>query len=224
MISFLLYFTPFIIGVWSQLKIFYAYKKWSKIKCNKAYTGSEVANLILKDYNINNIKIKMINGELNDHFNPLLNTIYLSENTYFSSSIASIGIAAHEVGHVLQYKNNYIPLKIRSLIIPITNIITNTLPIILFSGFIFNSMGIIRYGIISYFIITIFHLITLPIEFDASIKAKKSLLKLKIIDNELHLNGIIEVLQSASLTYIAALIASGSNLIYLLNIYNKKKE
>ena len=221
-----------ILGAWAQCKVNFNYKKYSGVHSKKGMKGSEVARLILDSAGLYDYNVVMCKGTLTDNFNPITKTVSLSEDVYNSTSVASLGIASHEVGHALQYANNYAPMKVRSVAIKVSNFASSLLwPVIimglLFDFVIFTNSIIgdvfLICGVLFFGLAVIIDLITLPVEFNASDRAKKILATSGICD-ETEMVGVKKVLNSAALTYIASLLISILNLVRFLLLFAMKNK
>lgn len=198
-----------------QLKVNSNYKKFSKIANSRGMTGADAAYNLLRINGITDVKIRKIQGNLTDHYNPQTKEICLSEGVFSSRSIAAVGIACHEAGHACQHAVGYFPLKIRNAVIPATKFgSTLGIPLALF-GIIFNFEPLIYVGIILYSIVALFQLITLPVEFNASKRALQTISANGFLVGEEY-NGAKKVLTAAALTYVAALASSLATLLRLL--------
>ncbi len=198
-----------------QLKVNSNYKKFSKIANSRGMTGADAAYNLLRINGITDVKIRKIQGNLTDHYNPQTKEICLSEGVFGSRSIAAVGIACHEAGHACQHAVGYFPLKIRNAVIPATKFgSTLGIPLALF-GIIFNFEPLIYVGIILYSIVALFQLITLPVEFNASKRALQTISANGFLVGEEY-NGAKKVLTAAALTYVAALASSLATLLRLL--------
>lgn len=210
---FLLFLIPLTVGMWAQMRISSTYSKWSKVPSKGRITGAEAAEAVMRKAGIFDVEIVQVPGHLTDHYHPLKKQLALSSENYSGTSLAALGVAAHEAGHAIQHKQGYIPLKFRAALIPITGFASSALPFVVLGGLFLGLMGLIKLGVIIYLILTFFQLVTLPVEFDASARAKKMLFSLGIIqDDERH--GVSQTLNAAGFTYVAAFIASLSDLIY----------
>ena len=212
----------------AQLKVQTSYRKYSKVMSEKNLTGAQVARLILDSAGLNNVKVQKIDGELTDNFDPKTNIVSLSAGVYDSTSVASIGIASHEVGHALQYGTEYTPIKIRMFMVGMCNISSKILWPLVLIGLIFDfglqsPFGYICLwaGIGFFGLSLIFNLVTLPVEFNASRRAK-SILSNSGILNQNEMEGVDAVLDSAALTYVAALVISLLNLIRFLIVMRNR--
>ena len=213
----LLLIPALIFAFYAQFKIRSAYKKYSKIKSSMGLTGAMVAEKILSQNGIFDVKVKPVAGKLSDHYDPKNKVVGLSEENFQSSSLASLAVAAHEVGHAIQHKNVYAPLKFRHLILPLTRI-TSFAAFPLFIIGMLMSYGILMdIGIWFFGAVVIFHMVTLPVEFNASSRAL-AVLKNNGYLAEAELNGAKKVLNAAALTYVAAAAMALVNLLRLIVI------
>lgn len=216
-----------LIGIFissiAQANIQRKFDKYKKIKTQKSITGFDAARYILSTNSYNDISIKKVRGALSDYFNPINKEIALSETSMTDTSIASLAVAAHECGHVIQYKKGYIPLKIKSYIVPAVNLGSKlSFPMILLG--IFFSMGkLISIGIFLFSFVLIFQIITLPVEFDASRRA------LKVLDESGMLVGVEndyakDMLKAAALTYVAATISTALQFLRLWILFGNRRD
>lgn len=219
-----------ILAIYAQAKVTKTFNKFNKIKNTQGLTGSDVADKITKSYGINDIKITKSHGKLSDHYNHRNKTIALSPEVHDSTSLSAIGVAAHEAGHALQYKDNYLPVKLRSFLVPFSNIISSLLWPLVFIGILLNvgayastsfSMVFIWSGIILFSISVIVNLITLPVELNASKRANKQLEKTVLMSPE-ETSKAKKVLKAAALTYVAALVVSILNLLRFI-LYSTRR-
>lgn len=212
-----------LISSLAQSNIQRKFDKYKKIKTQKSITGFDAARYILSTNSYNDISIKKVRGALSDYFNPINKEIALSETSMTDTSIASLSVAAHECGHVIQYKKGYIPLKIKSYIVPAVNLGSKlSFPMILLG--IFLSMGkLISIGIFLFSFVLIFQIITLPVEFDASRRA------LKVLDESGMLVGVEndyakDMLKAAALTYVAATISTALQFLRLWILFGNRRD
>ena len=204
-----------IFALWAQFNVKSTFSKYSKIASRSGMTGFDSARRILDANGLGDVRIAHVSGDLTDHYNPTDNTIYLSDSVYGSNSAAAIGVAAHEAGHAVQHATGYTPIKIRSAIIPITNIGSNLAMPLIILGIILSFPTLAYIGVAAFGLSTLFQLVTLPVEFDASGRALKALEG--SLDGE-DLASARKVLRAAALTYVAALAVSLVNLLRLLII------
>ena len=204
-----------IFALWAQFNVKSTFSKYSKIASRSGMTGFDSARRILDANVLGDVRIAHVSGDLTDHYNPTDNTIYLSDSVYGSNSAAAIGVAAHEAGHAVQHATGYTPIKIRSAIIPITNIGSNLAMPLIILGIVLSFPTLAYIGVAAFGLSTLFQLVTLPVEFDASGRALKALEG--SLDGD-DLASARKVLRAAALTYVAALAVSLVNLLRLLII------
>src|SRR5213083_304736 len=213
---------PLIIGIWAQIRVSSAFGQWSKVRASANITGAECAREILQAAQIHDVDVVETNDFLGDHYDPTRKKLCLSSNVYNTPSVAALGIAAHESGHAIQHARAYAPLKARMAIVPVTMIASQMLPFIIIGGLFFHLTGLITLGIWCYAILLVFQLITLPVEFDASRRAKIILREMGIIQPGEEAAGVNSVLNAAALTYVAAFIAALGNLLWLMSIRDRR--
>jgi uncharacterized protein len=213
---------PLIIGIWAQIRVSGTFRKWGEVRASSNITGAECAREVLQAAQINDVDVVETDGFLGDHYDPASKKLCLSSNVYHTPSVAALGIAAHETGHAIQHAKAYAPLKARMAIVPVTMIASQMLPFVIFGGLFFRISGLITLGIWCYLILLAFQLITLPVEFDASRRAKIILREMGIIQPGQEVAGVNKVLNAAALTYVAAFIAALGNLLWLLSIRDRR--
>ena len=206
-----------VLPLYANIKINSTYSKYSKKQNSGRLTGKEVAEKILEMNGLNNVKVGRINGSLTDHYDPRNKTISLSDGIYNSNSISACAVAAHEVGHAIQDKERYSMLVFRSKLVPVVNFTSRLSSILVFSGFIFDLFNFITIGAILLTVGLFFQLITLPVEFDASKRAKEELQKCGLIEKQ-DTKGATKVLKAAAFTYVAGFLASALQIARLLLI------
>ena len=204
-----------IFAMWAQFNVKSTFSKYAKIASRSGMTGFDSARRILDANGLGDVRIAHVSGDLTDHYNPTDNTIYLSDSVYGSDSAAAIGVAAHEAGHAVQHATGYTPIKIRSAIIPVTNIGSNLAMPLIILGIVLSFPTLAYIGVAAFGLSTLFQLVTLPVEFDASGRALKALEG--SLDGD-DLASARKVLRAAALTYVAALAVSLVNLLRLLII------
>ncbi|MGH4138070.1 zinc metallopeptidase [Clostridium sp.] len=204
-----------IISALAQLKIKSSFSKYSKVNSANGYTGAKVARMLLDDGGLFDIPVELVRGKLTDHYDPSKRVMRLSQEVYNGTSVASIGVAAHETGHALQDKEHYAPLKIRNAIVPAVNFSSNASWVLFLIGIILSIQSLIYVGIILFSTVVVFQLITLPVEFNASSRALNILESRNILyGNEI--KGAKAVLNAAAMTYVAGTLMAISQLIRLL--------
>jgi Zn-dependent membrane protease YugP len=209
----------FLFAAYAQMRISSAYNKNVQIPSRGRITGREAAEAVIARAGISDVSIEETGGHLTDHYDPINKRLVLSSENYRSTSLAALGVAAHEAGHAIQHKVGYSMLKARMALVPITQISSQILPFIMIGGFFFGGLGgtMLDIGILCYAVLMLFHLITLPVEFDASRRANVELADLGIIDRD-EAPGVKETLNAAALTYVAAFMTSFLHLLYLLSM------
>ena len=212
-----------VISLVAQASVKNAYSRMSQVYSKSGYSGAQAALAVLKYYGINDVRIEQCSGKLSDHYDPKHNVIRLSEGVFSSTSIAAIGIACHEAGHAAQHASNYVPIKLRNMIIPVCQIGSYAgLPLAMV-GFFLSFEPLILTGLLLYSFIMIFQLVTLPVEFNASSRAITVIEETGLLRNEEELSGAKKVLRCAAFTYVAALISSLMNLLRFVMIFTRRK-
>lgn len=198
------------------------YRKYSKIENARGMTASEVAERILKGAGISDVRIERIEGELTDHYDPKNKVVRLSEGVYYSTSVAAIGVAAHECGHVLQHYNGYLPIRVRNAIVPVVNFGSNlSWPLILL-GVLFGLTRLVDVGIILFTLVLLFQIVTLPVEFNASKRAIGVIRNTGILYGD-EITGAKKVLNAAALTYVAGVIATALQVLRLFLLFGRRR-
>jgi Zn-dependent membrane protease YugP len=213
---------PLIIGLWAQFRVTAAFRKWGEVRASSNITGAQCAREILQAAQIHDVEVVETNDFLGDHYDPAHKRLCLSSNVHNTPSVAALGIAAHETGHAIQHAKAYAPLKVRMAIVPMTMVASQMLPFVIIGGLFFHMTGLITLGIYCYAILLVFQLITLPVEFDASRRAKIILQQMGIVQPGQEMAGVNSVLNAAALTYVAAFIAALGNLLWLLSVRDRR--
>jgi Zn-dependent membrane protease YugP len=208
--------------IWAQIKVNSSFKNFSNIYTKNGLTGAQAARRILDANGLYDVKIERVHGSLTDHYDPRTNTIRLSETVHDVSSVAAVGVAAHETGHAIQYARQYFPIRVRMTIIPITRIGSYLAMPLFIIGLLLASDPLIVFGILLYSCLTVFQLVTLPVEFNASRRAMQTL-ELQGILYKDELDGAYSVLSAAAMTYVAALATSLLTLLRLIMIANRRR-
>jgi len=214
-----------VVGMIVQGKLKSKFNYYSKIRLKKGYTGAEVAQMMLDDYGINDVKVISTRGFLTDHYHPVKKTVNLSEPVYNSNSVAAVAVAAHECGHAIQHAQGYKWLQLRSKLVPVVQFSSSIVQWILIAGiFLVNQFsGLLLFGIILFAATVLFSFITLPVEYDASNRAKKWLIEKNIVDHE-ESKGVADALKWAARTYVVAALSSLATLLYYLQIYLSRRD
>ena len=218
-----------ILGLWAQYKVKSAFNKYSKVKNSRSMTGAEAARAMLDHYGLYNVRIEETKGTLSDHYDPRNKVLRLSPDVGRSPSIAAVGVAAHEAGHALQDAKNYGPLKFARPSCPPCNLAPGLGPILFMGGFLLQAFlgqfgfGLAVIGLILFAITAVFTIVTLPVEFDASKRAKKELIAMNILGQE-EMVGVNKTLNAAALTYVAAAVAAiGQVLYYAFLLFGRRR-
>lgn len=217
-LSYVLAIPALIFAIFAQIKVKTTFSKYSSQNNQHGYTAKEVARKILDDNGLCNVGIEYVRGNLTDHYDPSANVIRLSDSVYNSSSVAAVGVAAHEVGHAIQHAKGYAPIKLRQSVIPITRIgSTLAVPLVLV-GMLFSSLSfLVPAGILLYAGAAFFQAVTLPVEFDASGRALKTLDENLILYKD-EVKMAKKVLSAAAMTYVAAMFSSLVSLLRLIAV------
>lgn len=211
-----------LIALWAQMRVKGTFAQFSTRSVHSGLTGAQVARRILDANGLTYVRVEQVAGSLSDHYDPRSQVVRLSQDVYGRSTVAAVGVAAHETGHAIQHAVGYAPLQLRTAIIPITNIGSSlSIPLILL-GFFLGYYPLVSLGIILFSLVTVFQLITLPVEFNASRRALVTLEQYHMVSNEEH-NGVKKVLSAAALTYVAALIVSVANLLRLILLFGGRR-
>lgn len=211
-----------LIALWAQVKVNSTYSRYGRVQCARGYTAAMAARSILDRSGLQDVRIERVSGHLTDHYDPRTNVVRLSDGVYNSTSVAAIGVAAHECGHAVQYAQHYFPIRIRAFLIPVTNIGSNLgIPLAIF-GLVFGWEILTNVGILLFLTVVVFQLITLPVEFNASSRALAVLETENMLDSG-ELSGARKVLTAAALTYVAALVVAVANLMRLLLLRDRNR-
>ena len=211
----------FLISLIIQLNLKSTYSKYNRINNSNNMSGSQIARLILNSAGIYDVSIECVSGNLTDHFDPVNKVVRLSNEVYNGNSVAAIGIASHEVGHAIQHNIGYLPVKIRSSVIGVTNFSSKILYLLIVLSFATHIPVLCDVAVICFLIIFLFQVITLPVEFNASARALKYIKGISFADSDIR--GVRKVLSSAAMTYVAAMLVSfGQMLTFILRISKKR--
>jgi hypothetical protein len=209
-----------VIGTWAQIKLSSAYGKYSRVPVESGMTGAEAAREILDRAGLNNVPVGEIPGHLTDHYDPAKRALFLSSDIFHGQSVAAVGVAAHESGHALQHQAAYGLFKARMAIVPATHFSSTASFIILFLGLVLQLpffLNLLWLAVALFAVTTLFQLVTLPVEYDASRRAKEQLFRLGLV-HEQERAGVSKVLDAAALTYVAALVSSMLTLLYYITL------
>ena len=207
-----------LLGIWAQIKLSSAYGKYSQVPVESGLTGAQAARTILNQAGLNNLPVEEVPGHLTDHYDPTKRALFLSSDNFHGQTIAAVGVAAHEAGHALQHQAAYGLFNFRMAIVPITQFASAAYGGIFLVGMFMGLLKIVLPIIIAAFaVMTLFQLVTLPVEYDASRRAKEQLFRLGLV-HEQERAGVSRVLDAAALTYVAALVSSMLTLLYYITL------
>ena len=212
-----------LLGLWAQMRVSSAFRKYSAVYARSGMSAEDVARSMLNQAGCGNVSIRTVSGNLTDHYDPRNNTLRLSDGVYGSSSVAAIGIAAHECGHAMQQHEGYAPLVLRSALVPVVNLGSNLYFPIFLLGLLFSWEPLIYVGIACFALTLVFSLVTLPVEFNASGRALRVLDQQGYLSSE-EMDGARAVLNAAAMTYVAAAISSLLQLVRLLVIARNRRD
>lgn len=218
---FVLIIIAFVLSLWAQFRVKSTFNRWSEVKNLNGMTGYDAARHMLDSNGLHDVPIEPVRGALSDHYDPINRVVRLSEPVYYENSISAVSVACHEVGHAIQHKESYPMLALRHRIFPIVNFASGLAPFLLIAGIIFNAMNLVGIGIIFFSATVAFQLITLPVEFNASNRAREIMVSEGYIRNEEE-RGVAKVLNAAALTYVAAALISLLELIRYIGIFNSR--
>ncbi|MGE5391060.1 MAG: zinc metallopeptidase [Deltaproteobacteria bacterium] len=218
----MLYFVimlPFIlIAIYAQIKVKTTFNRYSNVRSSRGITGAQAASELLARNGLSGVRVEPIGGSLSDHYDPSSGVVRLSETVFGSTSIAALGVAAHEVGHAVQHAKKYGPLELRHTIVPVTNFASSASYFIILLGMIMQSANFLLAGIILFSAVVLFHVVTLPVELNASRRAVAQLSSAGLVTNE-EVPMVKKVLGAAAFTYLAAVLSSIATLLYYIMIF-----
>jgi len=210
---------PFIIiAMYAQIKVKTTFNRYSKVRSSRGITGAQAASELLSRNGLSKVRVEPIKGSLSDHYDPSSGVIRLSETVYGSTSIAALGVAAHEVGHAVQHKEKYGPLELRHTIVPVSNFASSASYFIILIGLILQSTNFLLVGILLFSAVVLFHIVTLPVELNASRRAVAQLSDSGLITID-EAPMVKKVLGAAAMTYLAAVLTSIATLLYYIMIF-----
>lgn len=223
----ILIIVPMLFGLYAQMKIRSAYGRNVQIPSRGHIRGAEAAQAVMQSAGIRDVEIVEVPGELTDHYDPINKRLALSADNYHGTSLAALGVAAHEAGHAIQHKVGYAMMGVRQSLAPATQIAAGVANFVMIAGIFLLSTTIggtlLLFGAIALGVICLFHLVTLPVEFDASRRAKAQLVQLGIVDAD-EMSGVKETLDAAALTYVAAFVAALGSLLHILLLLSGRRE
>ncbi|MBU5671454.1 zinc metallopeptidase [Paenibacillus brevis] len=213
----------FGLSLWAQFRVSGTFKKWAKVPNMYGLTGQQAARRMLDSNGLYDVPIEPVRGTLTDHYDPIKRVVRLSEPVYYENSISAVSVACHEVGHAIQHKESYPMLVLRHRMFPIVNFASGVAPFLLLAGFLFGAFNLIGLGIIFFSAAVLFQLVTLPVEFNASSRARKIMLQQGFI-SQTEERGVAKVLNSAALTYVAAALVSLLELLRYVLIFTNNRD
>jgi hypothetical protein len=214
---FLLVMLPgLLIGIWAQVKLHSAFSKYSEVPVASGMTGAEAARRILNQAGLNAMPVEEVPGQLSDHYDPTHRALFLSSDNYHGTSVAAVGVAAHEAGHALQHLHHDALFNLRMSLVPITQVASYAWMGILLVGMFLHFPHMLTIAVAIFSVLTLFQLVTLPVEYDASARAKEQLFRLGLVRED-ERAGVSKVLDAAALTYVAALVGSVLQLLYYIS-------
>ncbi len=214
----------FLLGLYAQFKLKSAYGHYSQVPTNNGMSGAEAAREVLDHSGLHAVEVHEVGGHLTDHYDPTKRALFLSSEVYHGRTLASVGVAAHEAGHALQHAAAYAPLHIRMALVPITNFASAAAQGMFVLGFLLHMSQLAMIGVLAFGVIALFQLVTLPVEFDASSRAKAQLLRLGLIDPQ-ERTGVSRVLGAAAMTYVAAMVTSLMTFLhFFMMVRNSERE
>jgi len=218
---------PMLFGLYAQMKIRSAYGKNVQIPSRGRIRGVEAAEAVMRSAGVTNVEIVEVEGELTDHYDPVHRRLALSHDNYHGTSLAALGVAAHEAGHAIQHKVGYAMMGIRQTLAPATQIAAGVANFVLIAGILLISSSIggtlLLFGAVALGVICLFQFVTLPVEFDATRRAKAQLVTLGIVDRD-EMQGVNETLDAAALTYVAAFVAALGSLLHILMLLSGRRD
>ena len=214
----------FGISLWAQFRVRGTFNRFSQVPVQSGMTGYEAARRMLDSNGLYDVPIEPVRGTLSDHYDPIHRVVRLSEKVYYESSIAAVSVACHEVGHAIQHKYSYPALVLRHRMFPLVNFASGVAPLLLIAGFMFSAMNLVLLGIIFFSAAVAFQLVTLPVEFNASARARELMISEGFITSSEE-RGVAKVLNAAALTYVAAALISLLELLkFIMIFFNNNNE
>lgn len=213
----------FGLSIWAQFRVKGTFSRYAHVPASSGLTGAEAARRLLDANGLSHIPVEHVPGTLTDHYDPIARKVRLSDPVYFGNSISAISVACHEVGHAIQHKVSYPMLVARHRIFPVVNLTAGVAPLLLLAGFFFQATNLLLLGILFFSAAVAFQLITLPVEFNASSRARTLMVQMGFIRNTEE-TGVAKVLNAAALTYVAAALISMLELVKYIMIFNSSDD
>ncbi len=203
------------LSLWASWRTHSAFKKYSQVRTLRGLTGAQAAKEMLRRAGITDVQVVPTNGFLSDHYNPANKTLALSEATYASNSVAAVGVACHEAGHAIQHAEGYKPMWLRSALVPTANLGSSAGYLVMLGGLFFHAPNLIYFGALLFSAVLLFQIVTLPVEFDATARAKRLAVETGVVLPQ-ERAGMDKVLNAAAMTYVAAVVSTLMTLLYYL--------
>jgi Zn-dependent membrane protease YugP len=213
----------FFLSLWAQFRVKGTFNRWSEVKSMSGMTGYEAARRMLDRNGLHDVPVEPVPGTLSDHYDPIHRVVRLSEPVYYENSISALSVACHEVGHAIQHQNSYPMLVLRHRMFPLVRFASGIAPILLIAGFLLQMMNLVGFGIIFFSAAVAFQLVTLPVEFNASSRARNIMIAEGFITQDEE-RGVAKVLNAAALTYVAAALISLLELLKYIMIFNSRND
>ncbi|WP_308634680.1 zinc metallopeptidase [Paenibacillus silvisoli] len=213
----------FLLSLWAQFRVKGTFNRWSDVQTMSGLTGYQAARMMLDRNGLHDVPVEPVPGSLTDHYDPIHRVVRLSEPVYYENSISAVSVACHEVGHAIQHSVHYPMLVVRHKIFPVVRFASGIAPFLLIAGFLFQATGLIGLGILFFTCAVGFQLVTLPVEFNASSRAREIMVSEGFITNEEE-RGVAKVLNAAALTYVAAALISLLELIKYIMIFTQNRD
>lgn len=227
----MIFFTPidfliipaFLLSLWAQFRVSGTFSKWSEVRAMSGMTGYDAARRMLDRNGLHDVPIEPVPGRLSDHYDPVARVVRLSEPVYYENSISAISVACHEVGHAIQHQQHYPMLVLRHRMFPVVRFASGIAPFLLLAGFLFHALNLVGLGIIFFSAAVAFQLVTLPVEFNASSRARDLMVAEGFISREEE-RGVAKVLNAAALTYVAAALISLLELVKYIWLFTNSRD
>ncbi|MBO9604305.1 MAG: zinc metallopeptidase [Paenibacillaceae bacterium] len=219
----ILIFIAFGLSMWASFRVRSTFNRWAEVRATSGMTGYDAARRMLDANGLYDVAIEAVPGTLSDHYDPVHRVVRLSEPVYYESSISAISVACHEIGHAIQHKEHYPMLVARHKIFPVVNFASGVAPILLIIGMLLSMTNLVLLGIIFFSVAVAFQLITLPVEFNASYRARQLMVSYGFVTREEE-HGVAKVLNAAALTYVAAALVSLLQLLKFVMIFANNRD
>jgi Zn-dependent membrane protease YugP len=213
---FLILAPAMLLSAWAAWATHARFAEWSQVRNGRGITGAQVARYLLDRFGLPNVRVVPSRGALSDHYDPRAREVRLSEPVFYEESVAALAVAAHEVGHAIQHRDRYAPLVLRNLAVPLASLGSNLSFLVIFAGFLLSMTELVWAGVILFGGVVFFQIITLPVELDASARAKRALVELGLVTSPREQAGVASVLGAAAMTYVGAALSSALTLLYYL--------